>query len=338
MRGINMKKMNIISAFAAVMIAVSVLLTGCSGVGDFSVNKKTVCKIGDYKVTMDEYKYFFYRHMQDLSISDDTDFSTGENFDLVKEYTESSLKRKVVMMNLVDKYGIELSDEDRDTIDSYVESQIEEHGDEQGYRDWLLDNRLTGDIFRSQVELTFFYDVYLRELLSTGIDNIVDMTPAAIYEDVKNNFYRYSQIFLRLDAGENSLDLEKEINEAYDRLQNGEDFEKVAADYSEWNVDAGEGTYAAIGEKELILEDTVLALESGQYSEVKASTEGYHIFLRMDIDDRYVRDNIDKFEDQSFARRYLDYVAKESEKLTVDYTQYYFDSVDYYALTCREEA
>ena len=333
-----MIKIKKITSVFLLILATAIVLCGCSAKGGFSVNKKTVCTVGgSYKVTMDEYKYFFYTHMQDLSISGDDDFSSGEGFEKVKGYTESSLKRKTVIMTLVDKYGIELTDEDRVKINDYVGSQIEEQGGEDAYRDWLLDNRLTGDIFRSQVELTFFYDVYLRDLLSTGIDNIVVMTPDAIYEDVKNNFYRYSQIFLRLDPGENSLDLEADIKEAYEKLESGVSFEKVAEEYSEWNISAEKGTYAAKGEKDMLLEETVLSLESGKYSEVVASTEGYHIFLRMDIDDGYVRENLELFEDQSFARRYLEYISAESEKLAVEYTDYYNSKVDYYALTCREE-
>lgn len=334
-----MKKL-IVKILAAVLCvcAVTMAFASCGGgVGSFSINEKIVCEVGGTPITFDDYKYFFYSHLSQMKlIEPDTDFSTGENFERIKEMTEESLKRRQVILDLCDKYDIELTDDDDDNVDYYISTEIENQGGEDKYIDYLLENRLTGDIFRSQTELTFCYDLYLRDLLKHGIDNLIDMTPEAIIADVTGgNFYRYTQIFLRLDPGELSVPLEEDAREAYALLCGGASFTSVASTYSEWNKDHSKGVYATLGEKEEILEETVLGLEIGKFSEVVASTEGYHIFKRLGVDAEYVEENFEDFEEQYFNRKYLEFLDAETAKVEIEYAKY-FDSIDYADLTKKE--
>ena len=333
-----MKKLFIrLTALMLVCCTALCLLSSCSKVGSFSVNEKIVCEAGGEPVTYDDYKYFFYTHLTQMQqIEPNTDFSSGEGFERIKAMTEDSLRRRYVILSLCEKYGLEISDTDADAVDTYVENQMEEQGGKDKYVDYLLENRLTGDVFRSQIELAFCYDLYLREHLKLGVDKSIDMTPEAIIADVTGgNFYRYTQIFIRLDAGELSTPLEADAKEAYALLCGGASFTSVAKDYSEWNKDHAQGVYATLGEKEKILEDTVLDLEVGQFSEVVASTEGYHIFKRLPIDGEYVNENVDIFEEQYFARRYLEFLDAKSEDVKIEYAKY-FDSISYADLTRKE--
>ncbi len=341
----------LICALAAVML---VLSAGCAELGEFSVNKKIVCEVDGQPVSYDDYKYFFYRHYISF-YGDDFSSLTEEKFEKVKAATEDSLCRRAYILSLVDEYDIELSEDDEEKIDEYVQNEIDTQGSEQKYREYLLENRMTGIVYREQLALTFFYDPYLRNLLITGIDNRIKMTDSAIVSDIMGGgFYRYSQIYFEVGAGELDTEAKHKIDTAYAKLAGGLDFAAAAnADWavtpqekakykSEWSADAAKGVYIAKGEKEAVLEETVLALAEGEYSEPVWSGEGWHIFMRLPLDEQYVKDNLYEqvsgeytLAEQSFARRYLEYINKGAKKIKIEYAKY-FDSITFKALVKKE--
>lgn len=342
----------LIIAIALVMAALAV---GCSELGGFSVNKKIVCEVDGEAITFDDYKYFFYRHYIS-TYGEDFSELTDERFNTVKALAEDSLRRRAYIMKLIDEYEIELSDDDEEQVDYYVSEQIKEQGSEEKYKQYLLDNRMTGDVFRQQIELTFFYDPYLRELLATGIDNRIDMTDAAVIADVNGgNFYRYAQIFYSVDAGELDTAAREKINLAYEKLRSGMSFADVAnaswaastteqARYkSEWKVDVTKGAYVAKGEKEALLENTVLSLDENGYSEPKWSGSGWHIFIRLPFDTEYAKENLhtavtgeNTLAEQSFARRYLEYIENGSKDIKIEYARYFKETVTFAMLVKKE--
>lgn len=352
-----MKKTGKILICLVALVTIFAMLASCADeVGAFSVNEKTVCEVGGQDVTFDDYKYFFFRNYISLY---GTNFSAldDEKFNTVRELTEDALRRRAFIYQLCEEYDIELSDEDAEAVSSYVSEQIDGQGGFDKYKSWLIENRLTGDVFRSQVELTFYYDVYLRELLQTGIDGRVDMTDEAIVNDVMGgNFYRYAQIYFEVPAGVSDRDAYAKISLAKEKLDIGMPFADVAnatwisdsearaKQKSEWTADAGKGVYVAKGQKEAILEDAVLKLEEGEYSEPVWSGNGWHIFIRLPLDREYVTQSIYTtvtgeytIADQSFARRYLEYIATESKSIEIEYTGYFNDDVTFEMLLSKEQ-
>ena len=332
-----------------------VMGAGCAEIGEFSVNEKIVCEVNGEAITFDDYKYFFYRHYVSL-YGEDISELTSEKFEKVKALTEDSLRRRAYIMFLIDEYDIELSDEQEEKVDYYVSEQIKEQGDQKKYEEYLLNARLTGKVFRDQIELTFFYDPMLRELLSTGVDKRIDVTDAAVIADVSSgNFYRYAQIYYSVDAGELDTNAREKINKAYEKLESGMSFADVASASwassateqlkykSEWTASALDGVYVAKGEKEAIVEDTVFALGEYEYSEPKWSGSGWHIFIRLPIDIEYVKQNLhnvitgeNTIAEQSFARRYLEYIENGSKKMKIEYAKYFTSTVTFKMLVQKE--
>ena len=310
-------------ALTAMLILIS-MLSGCSEkVGSYTINGRTVMTVNGFDVSYDEYKYFYYNHMVDLKNEDITDFDNPENLQKLKERTEQSLRTKYTVMKLIDEYEIKLEKDDAQDVNDSVSGYIYEQGGEAKFRSWLADSRMTGDVFRNMLEYTFFYDVYLRELLMTGYGNIIKMDDATIKQDVMENFYRYTQIFIEFGEGDNYVINGEKMNEAYLLLKSGEDFVEVAKRYSEWNVNSEKGVYATEGEKLWIIEKTALELEVGEYSQVVKSTEGHHIIKRLPLEESYVDKNLDELEVASFTRRYHEYIDSLSKDAEVVYNKYY---------------
>ena len=313
----------IFAALTALLLLLG-MLSGCGEkIGSYTINGRTVMTVNGFDVSYDEYKYFYYNHMMDLKNEDITDFEKPENLQKLKERTEQSLRTKYTVMKLIEEYDIELEKDDEQDINDSVSGYIYEQGGEEKFRAWLADSRMTGDVFRGMLEYTFFYDVYLRELFMTGYGNIIKMDDATIKQDVMENFYRYTQIFIEFGEGDNYVINGEKMNEAYQLLKSGEDFVEVAKRYSDWNVNSEKGAYATVGEKLWIIEKTALDLEIGEYSEVVRSTEGHHIIKRLPLEESYVDKNLDEFETASFTRRYHEYIESLSKDAEVSYNKYY---------------
>ena len=334
------KALRIISA----ALTIATLLCFCVGctvskVGDYTVNTETVMKINGYKVTFDEYRCFYLKAKSELEQGDGTIwYDEDAPFDQLNEIVLGTLKRKYATMKLIDKYDIELTSADKEDINNTVSYYMEEHGGETGYRQWLASEGLTGRLFREQYALVYFYDEYLREILYTGIDDMIKVDDKTVTDDIRENFYRYTWIFIPFDENDNYLDNAKKIEEAHKALESGKDFYETADKYSEWMGNEKIGIYAAKGEKIPLLEETALKLENGEYSRVLAMEEGHAILMRLPLDDDYINSNFDDFVYQSATRRYnilLDELAEEAE---VEFTKYYetltmeiiISSKDYY--------
>lgn len=311
----------IICLFAIIALS---LLSCSEKVGDYTVNTKTVAKIKDYKITYDEYRSFYLSSMASLENGDGTIWY-GEDapLDELKKLTEDSLRRKYAIKYLADKYGIKLTKEDKANINAYVQECINEYGGMPGYRQWLTSGGMTGRIFRENYELVYFYDVYLREILFTGIDGLIKVDDETIKKDIEENFYHYTWIYIPFEANDNYLVNAEEAQKAYEALEGGEDFYKVAEKYSDWTGNTKTGIYAIIGEKVQLIEDTALSLKEGEYSKVLAFGEGHAILMRLPMDDSYINSHFDEFVYQSASKQYSELIEKTASEFKVKYTAYY---------------
>lgn len=313
------------AALACLAMAVFTLfgLTGCSGgVGAYDINTKTVMTIGGKAVSYDLYKHFFYQGMTQLG-GDDVDWSSPENQNKLKSEVEQVLRRMYALKLLCDKYDIKLSKDDKKQLDAVIGEYIAEEDGEAGYRLWLSENRISGNVFRDQLAQMYFYDVYLRDLLFTGIDNLIKMDDATVRKDIDENFYRYTQIFVAFDGDDKHDENRKEIDKALAELKRGADFAEVAGKYSDWMVNVNVGAYCAKGQKILEIEETALALENGEYSEVVESSEGYHIIMRLPMEESYINDYFDDLAYVSANRRYNELLDNMAPELEVVYNKYY---------------
>ncbi len=339
----------------SLLIVLALLISACcigcgSENGSFSINKKIVCEVDGEAVTYDEYKYFFYNHYKSLcDTSEFSELTTSGQFEKIKSLTENSLRRRAYIMKLIDEYDVELTDDEKEYIESYVSSYIEQCGGETEYKKSLLEHGMTGDVFRMLAFLTFGYDVELRNLLVTGVDKRIDMTDEAITADITGGgFYRYTQIYFSVEEGALDTDASAKITEAKALLDGGMSFAEVAKECkSEWTIDAEKGMYIAKGEKDDLLESTLEELEVGEYSAPKWSGEGWHIFMRLPIDTEFVKANlytvIDNngssgvtLADKYFARKYLEYIENESKSVKIEYAKYFENKITFEMLIRNE--
>ena len=320
---------NITVRILIALLAVVTLLSALSGcasndVGDYTVNTQTVMKIEGNKITYDEYRCFYLKAMKEIS-GGESGFWDKEDapFDELKETVERSLARKYATLKLVKQYKVKLSSQDKQDINDTVQYYIDENGGATGYRQWLSSEGLTGRLFREQYTLIYYYDEYLREVLMTGIDDLIKVDDKTVSADVHENFYHYTWIFIPFGELDNYKENAKKIEEAFKAIENGEDFYDVAERYSEWMGNEKIGIYATKGEKIYTVENTVLNLEEGEYSRVLALDEGHAILMRLPMDTDYINEHFDEFVYQSATRRYNELLDNMALEMKITYTDYY---------------
>ena len=296
-------------------------LVSCSRPGAFSENRKTVMEVNGYKVTYDEYRYFYYNCMLDMG--DGADFNNADTLKALKENTEAALRKKYAIQYYCDKYKRELSKADKKEMNAAIKEYIESCGGEEKYKTQLSTRRMTGDVFRDQYAFNGYLMEYLHELLITGYDNLIPVDDKTVMSDIQENFYHYTQIFIPFNEGSNYNENKASIEEALAKLNAGESFDSVAEKYSHWTVDFRVGVYTTRGVKLEMIEKTALSLEIGQYSDVIFTSEGHHIIKRLPLEEDHINKNYDTMLLESATRRYNEFIDKEAKSLTVTYTDYY---------------
>ncbi len=302
-------------------------LVSCAKLGSYSINDRTVMKVGGVKVSYDMYKFCYNMSLSEMG--EDFDASTEENRIKLQKATEESIRLYCMQNILFDKYGIKLTSDDEKAIDAEIQSYIDEQDGMDGYEKWLSENYTSGKFFRDQLARIYYLDPYLRTVLFTGLDDIIKMDDDTVRTDVEQNFYRYTQIFVAVGENDDYLTKRMKIDSAYDALEAGTAFSAVALQYSEWTVNTERGVYTTKGEKLLAIEEAALALEAstgineGKYSEVVQSEEGFHIIKRLIMDNTYITEHLDELGYISATRRYNEYIREQAELLTVETTEYF---------------
>lgn len=291
--------------------------------------------VGDYKISYDEYKSWYFQYVNHLDWGDDGIWETPDApFDELKSNIEDSLRQKYAILTLADKYNIKLTRSDKKEIDAAMAEYMSEQGGKSGFKAWLNEQGYTGKVFRETYEVLYYYDAYLRELLFTGYDGVIPVDDETILKDIDENFYRYTWIYIPFSQGDVYSENRAKIDRAYSELETGADFYTVAEKYSEWSGSAEKGVCATLGQKLEAIEKAALELEYGKYSSVIETDEGHCIIMRLEIDEAYINSNFETLVYDSATRRYNELLSKTANELQITYKGYY-DELTHEMLTSK---
>ncbi len=255
-----MKKMRFLALAMAAMMA----LSGC-GKG---VNKGDVAmEIGDVKVTVG-----------DVAVI--TDLMSGGDFDSAKAVIPEQIKMSFMYSELGKAMDIELTAEEAASGVQVRAQQAKQLGGLSTLEKYLKDN---GSSIKFLDEL-FGTSAYIAKVNEKISEMLADtpVTDEEIQKYYADNYMCAKHILI--DKGEDAEASKKLAEEILERAKNGEDFDKMAQDYS---TDPGlesnpQGYVFTDGEMVKPFEDGVKALEVGGFG-ICESDYGYHVLLRLDI-------------------------------------------------------
>lgn len=258
-------------------VACSILLfiTGCGKVPQLENGQDAVITIGDEMISVDT----LYNKMKD-------------------KYALS------VLLELMDTNILNQEYEDTDEITEEIESEVEllvkQYGSgseatllEQTYSAWGIDNMDDlKDYLKLQYKRNLAVEDYAKSIVTD--DEINDFYEDKIFGDIT-----VKHILISPDVDSDATDAEKtaaeeeglkEANEIISKLNNGEDWDTLASEYSddESNKDNG-GLLAAFayGDYEEDFEEAAKNLSDGKYTTTAVKTSyGYHIIYKVSQKDK----------------------------------------------------
>lgn len=307
-------------------MAAAMLLSGCSGKNssDFpstEQDKKVVMTIGGEDVEYQEYRYFLLNNKRDQFGEDAA--LTEEDCETLKELVEANVKNRHTLTIMADEWGVKLTDDEEQAIDTYVKQYRASCGDDETYLLALEQQYMTHDLFydlMAESQLAYSVLDYMKStgMIATG-DEAVD---AALASD---EIICIKEIYVEFLSAEAKDYAKGRAEEALAALKAGGDFVELMGEYSDYSeeyLSPEHGYYTMKYDALDEIWEAAIGLDEGEYSGVVESPYGYHIVLRCPKDEAYMNENADEiFENYTYSKFYEEFY-KFYNNLTPVYTDY----------------
>ncbi|MGM9637778.1 MAG: hypothetical protein ACI3YK_07335 [Eubacteriales bacterium] len=309
---------------AAVLLAIFMLLTGMTG-----CSSPKVLRLGDFEVSYDMLRYFSCNYMKEAGHTQEEYENSPELQKELEDQVYGTLKELAAYSQLAEQYKIELTSAEKNQIEKELTDLRANYASDEEYEQALEEQYLTEDVYRQIQEIYAVCDRLYECLL--GLQEIDDDT---IRKDIDSGNWFAAEylcvVYTSDDEDAKRLELMEEI---LSRAKAGESLSALADEYrliyglGEVTYDNLEAfTYYSVDVSQQ-LEDTVTALEIGEYSEVcRISNSGFFIAHRLPLEQEYIEDNFDSvFWTGYQTREFFRTIEQFKEGLEVDYKSKYED-------------
>lgn len=312
-----MKK--IIKAFlcaaAALMLAAS--LVSC---GTKPADKRVVMTVGGEKVLYDEFRYVFLNAKRDFDGGDSAYWQNGDREALEKNVLDV-IKRSYAIEAMAKDFGVELDNDDKEYIQSYISSFKKSFETEEEYLAALENEYMSEWYFKRAVSVNTLWQK-LYDYVTDMSSGVILTDDAALAEDVRSNFYRAVYIYICNDEEDDAAQNRTAAETAAQRAENGEDFSVLVEEYNEdAKMDENpDGRYFTSGELLSFFEEAVKALDLNETSGVVEGNGGFYVIRRLPLDEQYIDENLETLRVSYMARRFNEMLAERVLNADVVYT------------------
>jgi parvulin-like peptidyl-prolyl isomerase len=215
--------------------------------------------------------------------------------------------------------GVVLSQEE---IDAYLKDQYDKAGGEEKFQEVLVNNGMDPEYVKEFIKSDLLIQSYLETVVNTEI-KIPEEEIQRFYQEDKSASVRH---ILLLTQGKNEsekAEIRKQMEAILARAKSGEDFAKLAKEYSEdpGSKDNG-GLYEDFGRGRMVkpFEDAAFSIPVGDLSDIVETTYGYHILKIVDRkkETRPLDEIRPELEDKIRQTKRNDFIQKHIKKLKKD--------------------
>lgn len=289
------------------IISAAILLSSCSSGTEYAAS------VGKNKISVSEFTFYLNNvksQMEGTELSSDEDWQTNEiegkkAIELAREKALETAVENVAYIEVGKAVGVKLSQEDKKNIAANKKKFIAQIGSEEKYKEYLKTQGIDDKFIQMLCE-SMFYSSKLTEKIKEE-SPVTQEEIHSYFEENKEDLnaqYRHAKHILiltkNMTTGEEFSEEDKEAarlkaEDILKRAKAGEDFDALAAEYSE---DPGLKTKPdgyVFGDGEMVKEfqDGTDALQAGEIGLVKSSF-GYHIILRLPLEENDVKDKIEE--------------------------------------------
>lgn len=257
-----------------------------------------VLTIGSHPVNFEEYRYN-YLYALSLYGGRSAENFTGENAEenaiVLRQIVEQNLLGFYAFEELAAEHNIALTDEETQQANDALQSMVDQLGGEEAMDEMLAEQNLSQELYTRLMMANQLQAKVLRELYGDDIR-----------AGVEENYVHAQHILIQFASEENGAssgsasasaasDHSAELARAEEvlaKIEAGESFDDLMAEYSEDPGQPAEGYTFTTGEMVQEFEDAAFALEEGAVSDIVETSYGYHIIKRLPLDDTYVEENL----------------------------------------------
>lgn len=320
-------KKNKIIALALTSVLSLCILSGCSDTTTETENSKTdkntqtntnnqqtdtndqqdskdiVLKIDDIEISISEYAYYFNKAYMTLDQEFGGYLSYGQAVEgmptlvelneMVSEYAVSLAQQDLGIITLLEKLGVEATEEDEAELALMIQETILSLGGEENYIGALLELGISREKFEEESMNTLLFQNCIENIYGNN-----NLTEEELYKVYEKEFLKAKHILIPFETelegftDEEIYDYAVSVaEEVLQRLENGEDFDLVMA---EENADYGQpiSGYAFVeGTMVAEFEEAVKGLKENEVSGLIETYYGFHIIKRIEASTENFEEN-----------------------------------------------
>lgn len=311
----------------ALLLTAILLLVFPSALASCADRSPTVLELGGEKVSYNLLRYFVKNHMGELTAAD---YQQDEA--LQAELTEnvfSGLRQLMTCRLVAEENEIELTDDEKEQINTQIESLKEGYSTEEEYEEMVK------EIFGNEETLKEILEINsLQQKLYTyltdeyhGIFKSDDQTVRADIE--AGNFFAAEYLFIY--CADSDRDEKAEFAQTlHSRIAGGESMSAIDREYeTEYalKMDYCNLPCFTYTEELLYFENAVLSLSEGELADVIERSNGFLIVRRNALDSEYIDENFMSVVNSYLAREYNYYMEDYADSLELEWKSKYEDLV-----------
>lgn len=259
------------------LVVLAVAFSGCAIIkkDPEALKNAAVAKVNGEIITRQEFMENFelYKRSYESQYGKDIwneDIEGKKFIDVVKEQVLEKMILDKLILEEAAKLGIEVSEEE---VNKEVEHIKEYFESDEKFKEFLASQNITEERFKEQVKKDLIIFKYKEKVVED-----VKVSEEDIREYYDNNIKEFKNDQVR--ASHILLDTREEAEMVLQKIKNGEDFNKLAEEYSvDPSVKSNKGDLGYFGYGEMVkpFEEAAFALEAGEVSDIVKTQFGYHI-------------------------------------------------------------
>lgn len=277
-----------------VMLASVLLLVSCGS--------NTVATVGNIKISKGEFEFYLdsiKTQMQDTEIQTEEDWQNKEiegkkAIDIAKQQALDNAVQNALYIEAAEAAGHTLTEEERKLVETTKEQIVSGYGNKKAYKEFLESNNIDDGF----IEMMCKSSVYYKKIgdIVKSQDDVTEEEKKAYFQENMSDYgteIRKAKHILiaTMNPETNKPKTQEEQDEAsrlakeiYERVQVGEDFDKLMHEYSEDPGLQSKPDGYVFGSGEMVPEFEQ-ATDSVGYGEIAfcKSDFGYHIIKRLPI-------------------------------------------------------
>ncbi|MEG1745199.1 MAG: peptidylprolyl isomerase, partial [Ruthenibacterium sp.] len=286
-------------------------------VDDTKLEADPMMTVDGQDVSFDMYRYYYLSGKARFDGGDET-LWTSEDGDKATQslldYTQQGILSSFAVEALAKEKKLSLTEDELKAVDDEIAALKKQFGSDETFQQALAAQYYTEEVYRALYTSSKLMDKVLAGVYGDDIR-----------KDIKDNYVHAQHILVKYtDAeAESHPDEMKKAEEILAKVKKGDNFDALMEEYNEDTGEPAEGYYFTAGDMVQDFEDAAFKLKEGETSEIVPTSYGYHILLRLPMDEAYIDENLTGMLSQTMVAKITGDFDTKAKAFKVEYNDNY---------------